>query len=175
MLEPELLKKARAAAVELAEIERSALLCKAEYHTAVRRLHLGGASLREIADALALSHQRVQQIVQQAGGTWWRSMWSTRRPKRDAVCSFCARPPSEVAKLIAGPDIYICDACVALAERPGEGRAPGFTLAEPSARIRCSFCARRNASGRRLSVGRGGRVCGDCLRTCREILDSQPS
>ena len=27
-------------------------------------------------------------------------------------CSFCGRPHTEVAKLIAGPGIYICDACV---------------------------------------------------------------
>lgn len=28
-------------------------------------------------------------------------------------CSFCAREEREVAKIIAGPGIYICDACVA--------------------------------------------------------------
>jgi ATP-dependent Clp protease ATP-binding subunit ClpX len=29
-------------------------------------------------------------------------------------CSFCLKPVSEVAKLIAGPGIYICDQCVGL-------------------------------------------------------------
>jgi hypothetical protein len=29
-------------------------------------------------------------------------------------CSFCGRLPREVAKLIAGPGIYICDGCVGL-------------------------------------------------------------
>jgi hypothetical protein len=29
-------------------------------------------------------------------------------------CSFCGRPHTEVAKLIAGPGIYICDGCVDL-------------------------------------------------------------
>jgi ClpX C4-type zinc finger len=27
-------------------------------------------------------------------------------------CSFCVKPSDEVAKLIAGPGVYICDACV---------------------------------------------------------------
>ncbi len=27
-------------------------------------------------------------------------------------CSFCAKPHTEVAKLVAGPGAYICDACV---------------------------------------------------------------
>ena len=29
-------------------------------------------------------------------------------------CSFCAKPSSEVAKLIAGPGVYICNECVGL-------------------------------------------------------------
>ncbi|HEY3842502.1 MAG TPA: ClpX C4-type zinc finger protein [Acidimicrobiales bacterium] len=27
-------------------------------------------------------------------------------------CSFCLKPSSEVAKLVAGPGVYICDECV---------------------------------------------------------------
>jgi hypothetical protein len=30
------------------------------------------------------------------------------------ACSFCAKPAPEVAKLIAGPGIYICNECVQL-------------------------------------------------------------
>jgi hypothetical protein len=29
-------------------------------------------------------------------------------------CSFCLKPDSEVAKLVAGPGVYICDQCVDL-------------------------------------------------------------
>jgi len=35
----------------------------AEYHHAIRRLHAAGGSMREIARALGLSHQRVHQII----------------------------------------------------------------------------------------------------------------
>ena len=31
-----------------------------------------------------------------------------------ARCSFCAKPNTEVERLIAGPGVYICDGCVGL-------------------------------------------------------------
>jgi ClpX C4-type zinc finger len=158
-LDEELLKKALAAGTQLGESEREALLARAEYHTAIRRLHLGGASLREIAQALSLSHQRVQQIVEAAGGTWWQRVWRTRTVKRDAVCTVCGHPPSEVAKLIAGPNVFICDACVSAAERThARKRAP------------CSFCGKKLQV---LTPSPAMNVCADCLRLCREILDQR--
>jgi ClpX C4-type zinc finger len=33
-------------------------------------------------------------------------------PKRRLRCSFCGKRHSEVSKLIAGPTVFICDACV---------------------------------------------------------------
>jgi hypothetical protein len=32
-----------------------------------------------------------------------------------AACSFCLKPSTEVGTLVAGPAVYICDECVALA------------------------------------------------------------
>lgn len=32
-------------------------------------------------------------------------------------CSFCGKDETEVAKLVAGPRVYICDECVAVASR----------------------------------------------------------
>ena len=37
--------------------------------------------------------------------------------RRKLKCSFCGKSEDEVAKLVAGPRVYICDACVALARR----------------------------------------------------------
>lgn len=31
-------------------------------------------------------------------------------------CSFCSKPHAEVEKVVAGPGVYICNECVALAE-----------------------------------------------------------
>ena len=36
---------------------------------------------------------------------------------RKLRCSFCRKDESEVAKLVAGPRVYICDACVAIATK----------------------------------------------------------
>ena len=175
-IDPELLSTAAATARRLADAERQAELARADYHTAVRRLHLAGASLREIAAALDISHQRVQQIVDAAGGSWWRRGWGTRSRRPDAGCTWCGRPPGEVDKLIAGPRVYICDRCVAAAESALSGRPKPPFQASPSRALsgRCSFCGKRESSDRRLAPSPSGRVCNECLTTCREILDASP-
>jgi hypothetical protein len=38
-------------------------------------------------------------------------------------CSFCTKSSSEVAKLIAGPGVYICDVCVGLCDEILVGEA----------------------------------------------------
>ena len=35
---------------------------------------------------------------------------------KELVCSFCNKPQSMVRRLIAGPDVYICDECVAMCQ-----------------------------------------------------------
>ena len=37
--------------------------------------------------------------------------------KASLACSFCGKNAAEVSKLVAGPKVYICDACVATASR----------------------------------------------------------
>jgi ClpX C4-type zinc finger protein len=173
-IDDELLKKAQAAGAQLAEAERQALLSRAEYHTTIRRLHLAGASLREIARAVSVSHQRVQQIVDDAGGSWWKRVWRTRNDRRDAVCTFCSRPPSEVSKLVAGPNVYICDTCVALAEGALSGRTAGPILpAKEGVKAQCSFCGKRRGDRRALVTGPGANVCQECLLLCRDIMDNR--
>jgi hypothetical protein len=38
-----------------------------------------------------------------------------RKPRSSSVCSFCGRPATEAAKLVAGPGVWICASCVGLA------------------------------------------------------------
>ena len=61
-------------------------------------------------------------------------------------CSFCRKDETQVSKLVAGPRVYICDECVAVASRimdggpTDEGRTPD---AAPSAWRRLLSQARR--------------------------------
>ena len=36
---------------------------------------------------------------------------------RKLHCSFCGKSETEVAKLVAGPHVYICDSCVTIASK----------------------------------------------------------
>ncbi len=113
-MDEELLAAVRQAQGQLIEADHAAEVAKAEFHRAVRRLHLSGASLRELAAVLHLSHQRVHQIVGTAGGG---RRWGRRGGlPPDLPCSFCGRPQRKTRKLIAGPGVYICEKCVEMAE-----------------------------------------------------------
>jgi hypothetical protein len=173
MISPELLEKARTAGTGLSAAERQVQLARADYHAIVRRMHLAGASLREIAEALEMSHQRVQQIVSVAGGTWWRRVWRTRNRKGDLICTWCVRASSEVSKLIAGPNVFICDSCVEAAEgalSSAAGKTGSLRTARRGEKGRCSFCGKRQDEQRALVLGPVANVCDACLKTCREIL-----
>jgi ATP-dependent Clp protease ATP-binding subunit ClpX len=58
---------------------------------------------------------------------------------RKLRCSFCHRPDSEVAKLVAGPRVYICDRCAYETIRIMETTTPP---ADSPAAARSSFRSR---------------------------------
>ena len=167
-INPQLLEKTQAAGEGLTGAEQQLQAARTEYHSLVRRMHLAGGSLREIAQALGLSHQRVQQMVGGAGGSWWQKVWRSRNLRGNLTCTFCERPPDEVTRLIAGPNVFICDACVERLERSlSRGGA------RDQAKARCSFC-RKRAAGAPVFAGRAN-ICAPCLIVCRQILtDSAP-
>ena len=159
-MDEELLAAARRAQEQLIEADHAAEVAKAEFHRAVRRLQLSGASLRELAAALNLSHQRVHQIVETAGGA---RRWGRRRElPPDLSCSFCGRPKGKARKLVAGPDVYICQHCVETATDNAEG-----------SQERCSFCGKRRPASLFTNVDDDVAICADCLTLCREIFAEQ--
>src|SRR5947209_20605461 len=62
-----LLRDARTVREQLAKLESDAERTRVAYYQAIRRLQASGMSMRDIADALDLSHQRVHQIVNGGG------------------------------------------------------------------------------------------------------------
>lgn len=194
-VDKELLAAARASQGRVVESERAVDLARAEFRYSVRKLHLAGASLREIGDALNLSHQRVHQIVEEAGGTGrgWRSFAGRGdHPRRDAPsCSFCGKSRKEVRKLIVGPGAAICETCADKASQVLEtGRVGATPLsaikplprpakadvpAEAAAVTKCSFCGkgRHQVDGLAMAAGTttaGVTICTECLALCHEIV-----
>jgi ATP-dependent protease Clp ATPase subunit len=39
-----------------------------------------------------------------------------RKPPDEEHCSFCSRPKTDVARLVTGPTVHICNECIALCE-----------------------------------------------------------
>lgn len=164
-----LLAEAREAQAAQAHAQAQAELARVRFADAVRRLHRGGASMREIGRAFGLSHQRVHQLVDAKG-------WP---------CGFCGTPQGSRATFIAGPGVRICHACVHLAVRvvagePG-GRREWRMLRpaadggpEPKAKWRseehCSFCGKRSDQVPGMARGVQCRICTECLALCQEIM-----
>jgi ClpX C4-type zinc finger len=171
-----LLDRAKAAEARVIDAEHAAEVARADFHRAVRRLQLAGASLREIADALGLSHQRVHQIVESAGGS---RRWRSRQPPGGLLsCSFCGRDQKHVKTLIVGPNVYICDRCL---PRAAGVLATGRTDAAATGAIRavrgeareerCSFCGKRRSQVGGMVAAEQARICDECVRLCRDMHD----
>jgi hypothetical protein len=62
-LDEEVLAQTKEIRERLLESERALEHLRADYHHAIRLLHARGGNMREIAEALVLSHQRVHQII----------------------------------------------------------------------------------------------------------------
>jgi ribosomal protein S14 len=187
-LDQKLVREAGRAKEQLAVAQHAAYRAKVDYHQAIRRLHAAGGSLREIAEALRMTHQRVHQIIDDAEPTRRRRWRRHPQPLSESAgpCSFCGRPREEYAKLIAGPGVFICDRCVGQATRLAagaavEGQAEGsMRLEPPGSQARCSFCGEEAgevrhlvASGLAVPAGKFGelaRICDKCRDLCLEIL-----
>jgi hypothetical protein len=189
-LDQDLVREAERAKEQLAVAQHAAYRAKVDYHQAIRRLHAAGGSLREIAEALRMSHQRVHQIIDAAAEPTRRRRWRREVQLLSGPvgpCSFCGRPRDVCAKLIAGPAVFICDRCVVQATRLAAGPAVddlrvegSMRLEPPGSQAQCSFCNLEAgkmrhlvASGLAVPAGKFGelpRICDTCRDLCLEIL-----
>jgi ClpX C4-type zinc finger len=202
MLSRQLLHEARRARNRFLELQRQAEQTQVTYQHAIRRLHAAGGSMREIADALGMSYQRVHQIVDVSTGKGAVKRRVTRpdaagEPSPDATmtCAFCGSVGTAVNKLIAGPGVFICDGCIALARevdadqrRRANDHAVLIGVDPGDRKASCNFCGRRrdqtNAMVHAPRPPRAGAsadtphdtgasICRDCLHLCEE-LTGQP-
>ncbi len=160
-LDETLYNEARRARDRLEEVQIEAERARSWYHESVRRLYrAGGGSLREIAQALQISHQRVHQIID------------------DAACSFCDARRAEVEKLIPGPGVFICDRCLLLAlgvvanEQDASNDRTTIRAVAADTSKKCSFCRKKRWRVKWMAEHGETRICGRCLSLCTEIVGS---
>jgi hypothetical protein len=167
-LDPELLARVEDAQSKLRTAEHDLTVASAAFALALRQLNLAGGSVRDIAREVGLSHQRVAQLIEAVGdGRGWK-----RSGKKPVVlaCSFCDRTQQEVRKLIAGPGVYICDSCVAVAGPVTRSRIddPPFVVSPLS---QCRFCGKWPRPDLVIATDHSFSICGECLDLCDEIID----
>ena len=190
MLEEQLLREAERARDYLIDLQHEADRAQVSYQHAIRRLNAAGATLREIADALGLSYQRVHQIVDVSTG---KGALKNSTADFTRVCGFCGTPQQHARHLIAGPGISICSRCVDLAaEVVAEGMPRSddermlTAVGANDTKAHCGFCGKRRAqvagmaeAPLRPASGKGSRgrrdrhgvrICADCLLLCEEIF-----
>jgi hypothetical protein len=191
-LDEHVLVDVEAARTRLEVLEDQAYEARAAFHQAIRRLHAAGASLREIATALGMSHQRVHQIigtdgiveVEASAVTEVSSLPVAREgvsapavatTTAEDACSFCGAPRRELDKLLAGPGpVFICDSCVRRAADVVAGGGSAGTLRHVPVEddATCSFCGNGSAIGGTMAEQTDGhpRICSTCTATCQKLL-----
>ena len=90
-------------------------------------------------------------------------------------CDFCGMSADEVIKLVAGPNTYICNECVAGAHdvlETGNRRIEGS--------VHCSFCGkhanevdRKMVSSLMSDEDDARRVCHECVALCLDIIEEE--
>jgi ClpX C4-type zinc finger len=83
-------------------------------------------------------------------------------------CNGCRRLKDEVSYMIAGPNVHLCEHCVAQAALQLAPHRLAPRRLAPDA-VRCRFCHQRRAAGEVTTVG-SAIVCADCLGTMTSIL-----
>lgn len=166
-----LLRECETARKELRRCEKAVVGARAAFEESLRRLYVAGASTGKIAEALGLSRQRVHQVIGAVPKPHERRANSlSHKPSRG--CSFCGKSTKHVGKLVAGPNVHICNGCIGaasmlLANRASQSESH-FARLPSDSRKPCSFCGQRKEGLARASAG-GHQICGNCLALVKDL------
>jgi hypothetical protein len=181
-MDERLLAEARQAQERLADAEHDAEVARGKFRFAVRRVAVRSSRPEDIAAALGLSNTELQEILDEG---------RERARANVLACSFCGGAQYERGKIVAGPDVYICDLCVELAagvtsSDTAAAAEPGTMRAVPAQdrQVRCSFCGKKRSQVAAMAAGAADTgddvagpavVCTECLALCNEIFSEQPA
>ncbi|HET9441770.1 MAG TPA: ClpX C4-type zinc finger protein [Acidimicrobiales bacterium] len=167
-LDDAILADVEAARAALDELEDRAFDARARFHREVRRLHGAGGSLREIAAALGLSHQRVHQIVGEDGVV---EVEAASREVAVLPGALVVAPPGADpggGGAGAGPGAGFGTGTAAgggpgggAGGGPGGGTRP--VMVRRTTRLRCAFCNAGRSDTARMVAGPGVHICQQCV------------
>jgi hypothetical protein len=108
-------------------------------------------------------------------------------PAPELRCSFCRKGDADVRKLIAGPQVYICDECVDVCvdiladdRRASEARAQGVLAgtaappAWPASDAWCAFCGNIADLPSALLIENRTLLCEHCVRSIAAAAKEVP-
>ena len=79
--------------------------------------------------------------------------------KKELHCSFCGKAQNQVEKLIAGPNVFICNECVGLCnpilEDPNKSDGSALTI--------CKLCGKSGKIEEMLILKDRGYMCQECI------------
>ena len=86
-------------------------------------------------------------------------------------CSFCNQSQAEIRKLVAGPNVFICDECVEVINRImldddpplAAEEAPSQQVARSTVIIPCKLCEQQFPLEEALAVSERGFLCPGCV------------
>ncbi len=88
-------------------------------------------------------------------------------------CSFCGKSQDEIRKLIAGPNVYICDECIDLSnetlEREVESVSPRDAATPVSSIASCALCRLPKDVAELRMIGEKGVLCGECVDMVQSV------
>jgi hypothetical protein len=191
-IDEELLAEAVRAAERIAQAQHAVLDARAGFQRAVRALYVDGGSMREIAERLGISHQRVHQLLdlpKPDDSRWRQHRVRARRGPALPDCQFCGRSQQQVRKLIMGSGTAVCNACATLGHALLHGgalavqRNAHVTLAVRAGPGSCGFCGKETGTpdphlgSRALALvvapNAAGAICAECLDVAVEIITEE--
>jgi ClpX C4-type zinc finger protein/ClpA/ClpB-like protein len=137
-----------------------------------RSLHAGTEhlllALARVTDGLAAEVLREVGLDEQA--------LRKRLARASCRCSFCEREGVDVAHLVAGPGVFICERCVDdasdLTAQPVETVSGPLELTTKDSAA-CSFCGKSSRQVAHIVAGPQALICDECVALCREIQEQE--
>jgi ATP-dependent protease Clp ATPase subunit len=98
------------------------------------------------------------------------------------LCSFCGHRAEKGQKVVEGPGVYICDACVALCAKELSKQMMDvperkYVPTDPTKKreiVLCSFCGKAREEVRALFAKPGVCICDGCVALSAGLLSRQP-